>query len=125
MLSAYTRCKENMPGSQPQEINVAVLASLATLSTLAKCSGIRACVSKESMQLKYFVTIGVCSIRSVAEPPQRTITSILPLKFGRSSIVYVGTPETVSKPLRRENTPTSSISGCNFMDASTPRPKLP
>ena len=75
-----------MPGSQPQEINVAVLASLATLSTFAKCSGIRACVSKESIQLKYLVTIGVCSIRSVAEPPQRTITSILPLKLGISSI---------------------------------------
>lgn len=81
-----TRCKENMPGSQPQEINAALPPSLAALLTFSKCSGMRAWVSKLSITVKCLATIGVCSIKSVAEPPQRTITSILPLKLSNSLI---------------------------------------
>ena len=50
--------------------------AFAAASTFAKCVGIFACVSNESITLKSAAYLGVISGRSVAEPPQMISTSI-------------------------------------------------
>ena len=77
MDSAYKRFKENIPGSQPTEIILILFPFFEALSIAAKYSGIFAWVSKLSIVLKEAATSGPITGRSVAEPPQRIITSIL------------------------------------------------
>ena len=88
----YTRARENMPGSQPTEMIPIFPPALAAASTLAKCSGTRAWVSKESTTLKRRAYFGVCSGRSVALPPQRIITSSLSAQPSASAAATTGTP---------------------------------
>src|SRR5699024_11926494 len=71
MDSAYSRFRENRPGSQPTEIRPTWPFSRQAASTASKCWGIFAWVSKLSMTWKYFAISGVCLGRSVALPPQR------------------------------------------------------
>ena len=88
--------------------------AFAASSTLSKCSGIFAWVSKLSMQLNIDAIAGVCTGRSVAEPPQIIITSILSVIFFASSASITGTPAVRSFTVsggRRVKTAQSSISG--------------
>ena len=82
---------ENSPGSQPTEIMAVLLLARAASFTALKCSGMRACVSKLSMTLKYFAYSGVCTGRSVALPPHNTRTSILSVQFRISLTDKTGT----------------------------------
>ncbi|ODR43372.1 hypothetical protein BEI60_00850 [Eisenbergiella tayi] len=74
---AYRRFRENIPGSQPQDMIPTFPLFFASASTAAKCSGIFAWVSKLSITWKYPANSGVCTGKSVALPPQRINTSIL------------------------------------------------
>ena len=56
---AYRRFKENIPGSQPQEMRLTLPAFFAAASTAAKCSGILAWVSKLSTTLYMEAYCGV------------------------------------------------------------------
>ena len=102
--------------------------AFAAASTLAKCSGIRAWVSKLSMTLNIFAYSGVCVGRSVALPPQMISTSILSVHSFAASAFTTGTPSvrisTVSGDLLVK-TAASSISGFCRMAHSTPRPRFP
>ena len=128
MQFAYRRLRENIPGSQPQEINATLPAAFAAASTFAKCSGMRAWVSKLSTTLKSFAYSGVCFGRSVALPPQIIMTSILSFQAATSA-----TEATVAPGVRiftvcgsrLVNTATSSVSSFCFTAHSTPRPRLP
>ena len=102
--------------------------SFAAAFMFAKYSGILACVSKLSMVLKFLTNSGPITGRSVAEPPQRIITSTSPFKESTSSMCTFFTPSvktfTVSG-LRRVTTATNSMSSLRSIASSTPRPILP
>ena len=102
--------------------------SRAAASTLAKCSGILAWVSKLSTTLKYFAYSGVWRGVSVALPPQRISTSISSLCPAISAAGYTGIPSvsifTLSGGLL-VNTATSLMSEFCLSAHSTPLPRLP
>ena len=117
---------ENRPGSQPAEIRATWPEALAAASTAAKCSGMRAWVSKESTVLNRVAAAGVCSIRSVAEPPQFRQTSTLSAQAAMSSTWATGAPWVVTVAgSRRVKTTATSMSAFLVMACSTPRPRLP
>ena len=102
--------------------------SFAALSTFAKYSGIFACVSKLSIVLKDAATLGPITGRSVADPPQRIITSISSFIASISSKCFTSAPSVWILTLAGSllvNTAFNSISSLRLIDCSTPRPMLP
>ena len=128
MDSAYRRFNENIPGSQPTEMIPTCPPDFAALSTFAKYSGILAWVSKLSIVLKFWTIWGPITGRSVAEPPQSIITSILSFMDNMSSICFTSTPSVAiftPEGSLLVNTAVSSISSLRAMAFSTPLPMLP
>src|SRR5699024_7656483 len=125
--SPSTRFKEKSPGSQPVAITPRLLFALAAASTAAKCSGTLAWVSKLSTTTNCCTYCGVCSGKSVAEPPQSTSTSTLPWYASSSDTCTKGALACCVKEQgsRRLKIATNSISLFFCIAASTPRPKLP
>ena len=85
------RFKEKRPGSQPREMMARWPLSFAARSTSSKCAGILACVSKLLITVKWRAYSGVCVGKSVALPPQSTMTSILSFQLSASESATTGT----------------------------------
>ncbi|MMZ60521.1 hypothetical protein D1872_226200 [compost metagenome] len=123
--SARRRFSENNPGSQPVEITLTLPPLTAAAFTFSKYSGILACVSKLSTVLNNAANSGPCSGKSVAEPPQRIITSISPLYFSISEMCTTPFAAATSSGCLLEKIAFNSMSGFCLIAFSTPRPKLP
>ena len=122
------RIMEKRPGSQPVLMTAAVPPALAAASTLAKCSGTRAWVSKVSTTQYFLASSGVCTGRSVALPPQRSSTSTSAFPSSKTDMGKTGVSSrygwTVSGA-RRVKMPVKTISSFCSTAASAPRPTLP